>query len=169
MPSSRADRDDQNRVIQAFEKSYDRYARVLLLAARRWGLDEVEAHDVVQDTFVRAFERIDLIKPESIYAYLMTVLRSQVMARLRQRRTFDKQVNPIDTPDDPKQEDVVATVRDAMASLPEDDRQMLLLRFVEGKTIAEIAEASGKSFSAVAARLFRARKRLWQTLRGGNS
>ena len=147
------------------------------LFARLGNRDEVE--EVMQEVAVAAAnqsaksERVDQVGP-----WLYRVAIRQVMLFRRKAGRRKKLVNKVAQATHPTEEDSRARspldflvsqerqgeVRDAMARLSERDRQLLMLKYVEGMSYGEIAKQLGVTASAVQSRLHRARKVLRKTL-----
>lgn len=125
--------------------------------------DADTAADLMQETFVRLYDRGSL--PDDVRAWLATVaanlLRDDRRTAVRRAHIAEK-FNADATPAALPSPDVIAeaqerrdAVRDALATLPERDRQLLLLRH-EGFSYHEIATAVGVAASSVGTLLVRA-------------
>jgi RNA polymerase sigma-70 factor (ECF subfamily) len=128
-----------------------------------------DAEDVVQDTFVRAWQRIDQYNPRWQFStWLFTIARRLAAARVQQRRrgavTIDLR-SVASAAGDPSRsvalEDQCRHIWDlADRMLPETQRMALWLRYAEGLGTKEIARVLGKSQVMVRVTLFRARAAL---------
>jgi RNA polymerase sigma-70 factor (ECF subfamily) len=115
--------------------------------------------DVVQDIWldvVRALPR--LAAAEAFKTWLYRIARDRVYGRLRkeQRRPqpLDAGEEPVAEPDDaPFDEEEIAAVHAALAELPCEQREALVLRFVEGMSYEEIAAATSTPVGTVRSRL----------------
>lgn len=129
-------------------------------------LSEADATDITSDVFHAATAAIR--RGETVSgAWLMTVARNKVFdhwrrdyqrrakAHLIAGRPDDRVSWPHDWDDDPRREAVDA----ALAVLNDRHRTLLMLHHIDGLTIAELAEATGDSQSAIESALARARKR----------
>jgi RNA polymerase sigma-70 factor (ECF subfamily) len=137
-----------------------RFAHGRLPARARSVLD---TDDLVQDTILRALNRLDAFEPEhrgSLLAYLRQILLNRVRDEARRVVHFLRSEAPSpDLPDpapSPIEEaighEVLARYERALADLPADCQEAIMLRIEMGCGYAEIAEVLGRS-SANAARL----------------
>jgi RNA polymerase sigma-70 factor (ECF subfamily) len=143
------------------------------LAARMIG-DDDEALDLVQETFVsahQALKRYDPERPMRAWLARITINKCRDWRRRRAVRRLISFVLPIehavDTPDHAPMSDAVASdrqemaqVADAIAMLPVNLRETLVLRTIDGMTQAETADVLGITEKTVETRLYRARARL---------
>lgn len=141
-----------------------RYARALLG-------DRTEADDLVQDTVERAWRRLDQWQPGSdLRAWLFSIMHN---LRVDQLRRGGLATLPLDDAHDsvpvrPTQSDhlEVMDLDAALAQLPEEQRQVLLLVAIEDMRYADIATTLGIPPGTVMSRLSRGRERLRQIMDG---
>ncbi|BAU47811.1 RNA polymerase sigma factor [Sulfurifustis variabilis] len=122
------------------------------------------AEDLVQETYLRAWRALaNLRSGDSAKGWLLTILRNE-HARLRQRQRHEA---PLDEPemleeipDDKPPDDEAWLLRRALARLPEEYREPLLLQVIGGFSAQEIGKIIDASAPAVLTRLFRARQKL---------
>jgi RNA polymerase sigma-70 factor (ECF subfamily) len=157
----------------AFTFLFDSYSdKVYRLAA---GLleDDMEAEGVVQESFLRLFERLDQFEGRSkLGTWLYRMAYNAAIDRLRKRRPTlsldvgdDEEIpTPIilaDWRDVPERLLAQAEIRQeldkAIAALPEKYRGIFILREIEGVSTRETAVITGLSISAAKVRLHRAR------------
>ena len=143
------------------------------LAARIIG-DDDEALDLVQETFVsahQALKRYDPERPMRAWLARITINKCRDWRRRRAVRRLISFVLPIehavDTPDHAPMSDTVAADREEMAQvanaiamLPVNLRETLVLRTIDGMTQSETADVLGITEKTVETRLYRARARL---------
>jgi len=134
--------------------------------------DEALAHDLVQETFLRAWRALtDLRETGAAKAWLITILRRE-HARLYERKTPQfSDVSELDMADDrdavqPEHVGEDAVIRAAMLRLDPKYREPLLLQVLGGFSCDEIARELGISSAAVMTQLFRARQKLRTMLSG---
>jgi RNA polymerase sigma-70 factor (ECF subfamily) len=127
-----------------------------------------DAEDATQETFLSLFRSKDkLAAAESARAWILTVARNTSISLLRARRPVAPLVPEL-TPTGPIREPVDRERLDlALAGLSEADRQLVELRFLDGKSPAEMAAASGRNRGSVATALCRALERLRGLYHGG--
>ena len=158
----------------AFTFLFDSYSdKVYRLAA---GLleDDMEAEGVVQESFLRLFERLDQFEERSkLSTWLYRVAYNAAIDRLRKRRPtlsldvsddeeeFPAPIILTDWRDMPERLLTQAEIRQeldkAIAALPEKYRGIFILREIEGVSTQETAVIAGLSISAAKVRLHRAR------------
>jgi len=156
---------------RAFEKLYQRHVgdvyRYALVVMR----NPADAEDVTQTTFMnayRAFLRGE--RPRTAQNWLITIAHNVCRQRFRQlqRRPnelpFDEDVVEAvpDDDDTPSADDI----RRALSHLAFNQRAAIVMRELEGRTYAEIAEVLEISTSAVETLIFRARRALREQLEG---
>ena len=156
----------------------ERYQRRLFRACRRMLGDADEADDVVQESFVRAWDHLDGFDPSyRFYTWLYTIARNRALNVLRGRKVR----GAVSLSDEaapqlvaPAADRASAGVEDAelgaalaacRETLPEDQRETFDLRHADGLSYAEIARATGAPEGTVMSRLHRAREKMRDCLR----
>lgn len=147
----------------AYARLYDRLGGRLLAAARLLTGSDHEAEDAVQDLFVAVAKGRDRLGGVSdLEGYMFTALRHTVFRRRRQAAarkatldTFRQRTLVQSGPDGPA--DAPATVPDdalaaAVATLPKEQREVVLLKTDGGLSLAEIAATLGVSLNTAASR-----------------
>lgn len=159
---------------QAQRALVERHREAIYRLARAATGDANEAMDIVQEAFLAAFAALHRYDPErSLKAWLaaITLNKTRDWARRRAVRQFLRLAMPEDAdnwvsddaplPDEvAQQRDALAVTARAIAILPTNLKDVLLLRALEGLSQAETALALGISQKAVETRLYRARKKL---------
>lgn len=152
----------------SFDELVARYRpRLVAFLARRLA-NAADAEDVAQETFLRAYDRLDHYDPSRPFATWLFAIGKNIAANhaiARSRRDArDRDGRPADA----------AITGDAGASdlwqraqaiLSADAYRMLWLRYAQGLTVREIATELDRSSVAVKVMLFRARRRLLQEIR----
>jgi RNA polymerase sigma-70 factor (ECF subfamily) len=163
----------------ALGELYDRYASIALATAIRVVADREMAEDLVHDTFVTVWQKIDRFDAArgNLRSWLLTIVRNRGIDRLRASRPTievgeaDEQAllrtggNP--TADAALRNLSGAQVRAAMAELPAEQRQAVELAYFEGHTYREIATLTGVPQGTANGRLRLALAKLRETLRLG--
>jgi RNA polymerase sigma-70 factor (ECF subfamily) len=164
--------------VAAYEELFRRHhTSVKRVCARRLG-NQVEADEVAQATFVRALERIDQCLGERRFGAWVQVIAQRlcldmIRARtrtipdddpLRDERSALNVVIDLDagtvTEEAIVRREQTARVHEALALLPDRQREVVVARHLQGRRPAEIAAALGLSVGAVDSLLLRARRRL---------
>jgi RNA polymerase sigma-70 factor (ECF subfamily) len=158
----------------AFTLLYTKYKHRLFAYCYRLIPNQQNAEDVVQTTFIKAFESLgSLDKPELFYYWLFSIARNEVYAFLRHKRSNGVtrsigEEQPIwddETPlDIVLKEETVDLVQRLLGQLKIEYRETLILRQYEKLSYAEIAAITGDTVSSVESRLFKARKALAKKL-----
>ncbi len=150
---------------QAFERLYQRYVADVYRYSLALLRNPTDAEDVTQTTFMnayRAFKRGDEIqKPHNwLIKIAHNVARSRFAhaSRRAQEVPLDDHIEQLAVPEDGRPD--LDTVLRALGRLPFNQRAALVMRELEGRTYAEIADTLGVSVSAVETLIFRARKSL---------
>jgi RNA polymerase sigma-70 factor (ECF subfamily) len=121
------------------------------------------AEDLVQETFLRAWRSVDSLRDEkATKAWLLTILRREHARHYeRYQPAFDEVVT--DTLPGWNSHDTSTqafVLRRALAELPVEYREPLLLQVLAGYSTAEIGEMLGLTRGAVMTRVFRAKRKL---------
>jgi RNA polymerase sigma-70 factor (ECF subfamily) len=133
--------------------------------------DEHNAQDVVQDAALRAFRYFDGFRDGDPRAWFMTIVRNCCMSWQRKHRD-DRRVEPLapqheSAAQEARQTDAAAIERSdreavnrAVAQLPPDFREVVVLREIQGMSYAQISSVVKVPIGTVMSRLSRARSRL---------
>jgi RNA polymerase sigma-70 factor, ECF subfamily len=158
---------------RAFAALYERYKRPLYMFALRMLGEADGARDLVQDVFLRVFERrTQLHRPDSFRGWLFAIGRNRCLTLLREGR---RQAPLDEAPpeaiaieaavDGLEAEQDVQRIRQALAGLKVEHREVLILREYQDLSYQEIAQITESSESAVKSRLFKARRALHDALK----
>jgi RNA polymerase sigma-70 factor (ECF subfamily) len=170
----------------AFEQLVDRYEDKVYRLAFRFVRNETDAKEIVQDTFLSIWRKLDTFKGDAQFgSWVYRVAANAALMRLRSQRrhpevsTEELPVDFLDTyghlptsgdnwarrPDDELQSDELRRrIQSAVDELPEIYRTVFLIRDVEGLSTEETAEVLGISIPTVKTRLHRARLALRETI-----
>jgi RNA polymerase sigma-70 factor (ECF subfamily) len=170
----------------AFEQLVDRYEDKIFRLAYRFVRNETEAKEIVQDTFLSIWRKLDTFKGDSQFgSWLYRVAANAALMRLRAQRRHPEistEELPIDfldnyghlpaagenwakRPDDELQSDELRRrIQAAVDELPEIYRTVFLIRDVEGLSTEETAEVLQLSIPTVKTRLHRARLALREAI-----
>jgi RNA polymerase sigma-70 factor (ECF subfamily) len=158
----RGDRD-------AFGELVTRYERRLIRVILRFVTDAEQARDLAQETFFRAYRRLDQFDSARRFGpWLFRIGVNLTLDYLRKKKRRVRwslfsdapQATPPDpeTPDPRKQLDLSQEVRAVMDLLPETYRSVLILRDLENFTTSEIAAIMDRKEATIRWRLAEARK-----------
>jgi RNA polymerase sigma factor (sigma-70 family) len=154
---------------RSFERLYRRHRRDVYGAVLRDVRDPDEAEDVTQIAFLNAFRAIRRgEEPEKPRAWLVTIARNVVKRRYKAQALRPREVSldPESAADLVDLEGpTVGEIAAAIRCLPPNQRAVILLREIQGRSYAEIAEELDLSVPAVETLIFRARKSLSERLK----
>jgi RNA polymerase sigma-70 factor (ECF subfamily) len=164
---------------KAFSALIDKYERKIFRLAQHITQNREDAEDVLQETFLKAYEHLDQFQGNSkFYTWIVRIAVNQALMKLRKRKS-DRTVSMdegIDTgedivvreiaawDEDPEQrysrDEINQILNQAVDSLAPPYRTVFVLRDVEELSTEETAEALDLSIPAVKSRLLRARLQL---------
>ena len=156
-----------------------RYADRLFAMIVRLVSDVMDAQELTQDTFLRAFSRIDSYddKKASLSTWLCRIAYHLTLDFLKRRQPLivsieDSQVWQTDINDEELEADLstgreerIAKLEKLMDELPDDEKMLLTLYYFEDRPLTEIAYIVGVDAKALANRLYRTRKKLCAKLK----
>ena len=168
---------------KAFSELVRRYEGKIFRLAMHITQNREDAEDVLQETFLKAYEHLDQFQGNSkFYTWIVRIAVNQALMKLRRRKT-DKSVSldeTIDTGEDTMVREIAAWDEDpeqrfsrdelggildtAVQSLEPPYRSVFTLRDIDELSTEETAEALGLSVPAVKSRLLRARLQLREKL-----
>lgn len=133
--------------VDAFGRLYQRHRHGLYgYALSLWG-ESAAAADLVQEMWLKFFEDADkLSDAENVRAYLYRSLRNRTLDEFRRRGTERKALSNMDKPVLVKARDTVASreeaerLNEALERLPDDQREVILLRIYSGMKFNEVAD-----------------------------
>ncbi|MGG7464926.1 MULTISPECIES: RNA polymerase sigma factor [unclassified Plantibacter] len=159
---------------RAFETLITRYGRMMKAYAVRLTGSPADADDVVQESLISAWKRIDtLADGDLVKSWLMRIVSRRAIDLMRQRRDADSTDDVmIESPerDGPERRAEASSQLDALSAsldrLPEGQRQSWVLREIGGYSYEEIAEQLGQTTASVRGNLARARATLVREMEG---
>lgn len=160
---------------EAFGILVDRHQDRMIAYVRHMGFGPDDALDIVQDGFIRAYRHLRRCgDPERFGGWLFRIVGNlcRTAATRGKRRKAEPLEDhgprlPSERPDpEERMEDTWTRerIREALQEVPVDQREALVLMYLEGYSVAEIEELTGASSSAVKMRLKRGRDALERVL-----
>ncbi|MBS0375124.1 MAG: RNA polymerase sigma factor RpoE [Proteobacteria bacterium] len=167
----------------AFDVLVLRYQHKVLKLVMRYIRDAMEAEDVAQEAFVKAYRALPSFRGDSafytwLYRIAINTAKNALVSSKRRPLDYDLDLQ------DPEQydmhgrlkddetpehllltEEIRETVNGAMQELPEDLRTAIVLREIDGLSYEEIAAAMDCPVGTVRSRIFRAREAIDRRLR----
>lgn len=169
----------------AFKVLFERYHRRVYAVALGVLKSPQDAHDVVQEAFVKVYKHLpDFQGASSFYTWLYRITMNLAIDQLRRKKTarqvdYDDAVGRDSQPGDNAiaphldgadpsrthaRKELAAKMQAALATLPEYHQQVILLREVEGLSYEEIATIMKVPKGTIMSRLFHARRKMQTAL-----
>lgn len=152
----------------AFTQLYDRYVTRIYRYTRLKLQNPVDAEDLTSVVFLNAWRSIDRFSPKheaSFASWLFKLARNLLVDRHRRERDEisldglvsthldESSANPVD---DLESRLTILTLQQALNALTSEQREVILLRFIEGLSAREVGDIMGKQENAVRGLQFRA-------------
>jgi len=172
--------------ISAFEKLVERHRDRVFGVALRITRSEADAAEITQDTFLSAYEHLNEFRGEAAFgSWVHRIAANHALMRMRHQNVvqaageemkspeFDERGSLAEYPasDWSRRADEKAldaelglAIQTATDRLPEDYRQVFVLKDVEGLSYEQISEITGDSIPAIKSRLHRARLSLREAI-----
>jgi RNA polymerase sigma-70 factor (ECF subfamily) len=131
---------------------YVRYSADVLRYVRSFVQDHHEAEDLTQNVFVKLITAIRKYEPREVpfAAWILRVARNAALDHLRARRmTLREDLHVRDDEHGRISHERSRDLHDALEQLPEEQREVLMLRHIAGLSPLEIADLLGKTESSV--------------------
>lgn len=150
---------DYNQLIDLFADNIYRFALKHLK-------NDMDAKDIVQNTYLKAWEKHNTIELSKGKSYLFTVAYHLILDHIKfdKRHVTDDLLNTIELEQNHFNIDLSETLHWALDKLPTIQKTVVLLRDYEGYSYDEIAAITSISESQVKVYIFRARKALKSVL-----
>ncbi len=140
----------------------------------RW-LSRGDADDIVQEAMMRAFKSFDGFRGEAIKPWLLAIVRNCHLTALRQKKGRAtaplEEISEVAASDPTPENTAIAkatgrAIENAIAALPEEFREVVLLRELEDMSYRDIATVTATPIGTVMSRLARGRALLKAHLEG---
>jgi len=162
-----------------FDTIVERHGPAVFRFARAIARDDVAAEDALQETFLAAWRGASGFRGDAtVRSWLLTIARHAIARQRRRRSGEPETMEPLETlgalagwgaEDDPESAAIRTEARTqilrALESLRTDDREIIILRDLEGLSGDEAASVIGIPVAAMKTRLHRARLRLRAAMR----
>jgi RNA polymerase sigma factor (sigma-70 family) len=181
-----SDKEVVERVLNGEKELYEllmrRHNQKLYRAVRSYLKEETEAADVMQDTYLRAYEKLHQFRNDALFStWLIRIGINAALGKLREGKRFAPAISlegmldnniilqlPEPSLMDPEkiaiQKEVKQLLEKAIDSMPEKYRIIYVLREIEDMSVSEITQCLDLSESNVKVRLHRAKAMLKETL-----
>lgn len=151
-----------------------RYAERVFAMIARQVPDMMDAQELTQDAFLRAFSHIDSYAPHkaSLSTWLCRIAYHLTLDHLRRRRPVivamedntDISDEELEAELNTGREERIEQLMEVIDELPDDERMLLTLYYFEDRPLTEITYITGIEPAALANRLYRTRKKLYRKL-----
>jgi RNA polymerase sigma-70 factor (ECF subfamily) len=152
----------------AFLEIYRRYSGRIYAYCRRFLGDREDAMDVFQDTFVKFYQSAkETREMTNLPGFLLRIAKNLCLNVLRQRKQpveLEDYMNYINTEKSNEENELLNLIKIALSQLPDEYREIFVLREYQGMSYNEIAEHLNISLPLVKVRLFRAKEKLREIL-----
>jgi len=170
-------RQAKQKNIAAFEQLFSRYQKRIYNFILRMIQNQDDSAELTQDTFIRAYHSLKTLKTDKAFnSWLHRIAINLVRDKLRK---FEPIIESIDEPDvyvngteftfdvpdwstNPRettlQQELQKKIQTAIASLPKEQREVVILYHIEGLGISEISEMLEIPSGTIKSRLARARE-----------
>jgi RNA polymerase sigma-70 factor (ECF subfamily) len=162
----------------SFQLLVERYQARIFAMTRHYTRNPVEIEDLVQDTFLKAFSRLESFQHQSsFYTWLYRIATNTVLDHMKRcGRSPVQSVEDTDVveaphntrsvgPDAAMEQNEIAKITHAvLEEIPDIFRTVLVMREFDDLSYQEIADVLGISIGTVESRLFRARARFKEKL-----
>ena len=158
--------------VQAFSFLVEKYQKMVYTLALKLMKKSEEAEEMAQDTFIKAFHKIDSYEGKSKFStWLYSITYNACISELRKRKIEFKSLDDRQISDQDEQrmhdyyrenrkEDQEKYLALAMEKLPEDDQVLVTLYYYESQSMDEISVITGLTVSNIKVKIHRARKRM---------
>lgn len=166
----------------SFQLLVERYQGRVFALVRHYTRNAVEIEDVVQDTFLKAYSRLDSFQHQSsFYTWLYRIATNTVLDFMKRRGR-----SPVQTVEDPEivpdavgapgssaiaapdarmgREEIARVTHEVLDQLPDIFRTVLVMREFDELSYQDMADTLGISIGTIESRLFRARAKFREKL-----
>ncbi|MEO6323159.1 MAG: sigma-70 family RNA polymerase sigma factor [Thermoanaerobaculia bacterium] len=156
---------------EAFRQLVERHSRNVFRLAYRLMGNEEDAEDVVQESFLKAYRSLSRFEGKSMFgSWLFRITTNCALDALRRKKPLESKSLPLPDPDSARElvshspsperdvtgKQMARRVSGAMERLSQSERTAFVLRHLEGRPIAEIAQTLGIRAGATKNTIFRA-------------
>lgn len=154
---------------------YNLYKKAMFNVALRMVADDDEAHDVLQESFVSAFQNLHLFEGRSTFgAWLKRIVVNKALSHLKSKKGIERWDEQTDVADSDEESCIgeadyqIEKIKQAMTKLADGFRTVLSLYLFEGYDHKEIAAIMGISESTSKSQYLRAKNKLTHLLKTTN-
>ena len=157
----------------AFTVLHERYRRKLCVFLRRHTDDHIQAEDIAQNAFLKAFQNIETLRDGTKFkSWLYTIAYRIAVDDARKKREITMDDSSVEQKSGEKLPDDIAISNEERANiwtvaqniLTPDEFSAIWLRYAEDEKVESIATIMNRSNGSVRVLLYRARKKLLESL-----
>ena len=162
--------------ISAFSYLVEKYQNMVYSLALKLMKKPEEAEEIAQDTFIKAYQKIDSYEGKSKFStWLYSITYNACISELRKRRIEFSSIEGRQISDqdemrmhdyyrETKKDDQEKYLNLALGKLPEDDQVLVTLYYYESQSMEEISTITGLTVSNIKVKIHRARKKMYELL-----
>jgi RNA polymerase sigma-70 factor (ECF subfamily) len=169
---------------RAFGILVEKYHKKLTRLLARMVRDQSEIEDIVQDSFIKAYRAINNFRGDSafytwLYRIGINTAKNHLVSLGRRPKAMNdveiedvenfedgQELRNLETPENSMMtKEIVTTVNDTIESLPDELKEVISLREMDGLSYEEIAELMQCPIGTVRSRIFRAREAIAEKLK----
>lgn len=145
--------------VREFNQSVELYSNNIYRFLLKNTRDEEVAHDIVQETFLKLWDKVEQVNAEKVKSYLFTTAyRTMIDHFRREKRMTNLEAADFSTLSHTEQyNDLSEIISQAVQQLPEIQRTVIMLRDYEGYSYKEIGDITNLNESQVKVYIYRAR------------
>lgn len=149
---------------EAFRQLFDHFYPMIYAFCYRSCLDQAQAQDIAQETFIKAARSLGVFRREAsfkswVYGIAANTIRDWLRERSRRNRLAEAMTEKFQENAAHREPDH-SHVTEALRALPDDLRLAIVLTFYEGMNHAAAAKVLGCAETTVSWRVFRAKRQL---------
>lgn len=152
---------------EAFSLLYDRHSPRVFAYCRRFLGNKEEAQDVLQEAFIRLYKSANSERDmTNVPAFILTIARNLCVNTQKKRQpeiSFEEYM-AVREDYDKDDDELLDLINTAMDLLPDDYKEVFILREYDGLSYQEIAEVTNSSLSNVKVRIYRAKQKIKEIL-----
>lgn len=160
--------EEKNTAERAFSELFNRHSSRIYAYCRRFLGDKEEANDVFQETFLKFHQSASKERVmTNVPAFLLTIARNLCMNVKRKERSvvsFEEYMVEDDEEPNADKNELLELIKGALELLPDDYKDVFILREYEGLSYAEIAKLTNTSLANVKIKIHRAKLKIKEVL-----
>lgn len=158
---------------KAFERIVDRYQRRVYWHVRRMVIDHDDTDDLVQNTFIRVWEKLDQFREDArLFTWIYRIATNEALQFLAKKRTVS--IDEVDsdlleklhTPAYFNGDQATLKLQEAVLQLPDKQRLVFNLKYFDNMKYEDIAELTETSVGALKASYHHAVKKIEDFIQG---